>query len=75
MVSKLTRSQLSWGDIIHRGCFLGTGNCDGAVNGTNGKPIQVPCQCPPNSTFFLSVRHKGIQALSVSFNRTCTGTQ
>ncbi|KAG1749122.1 uncharacterized protein EDB91DRAFT_1112577 [Suillus paluster] len=31
----------------------GTGNCDGAVNGTNGKPIEVPCQCPPNSTLLI----------------------
>ncbi|KAN0082573.1 hypothetical protein V8E55_008368 [Tylopilus felleus] len=41
----------------------GTGNCDGAVNGTNGKPILVPCQCPPNSTFFLAVRRKGFHAV------------
>jgi len=26
----------------------GTGNCDGAVDGANGKPIQVPCACPPS---------------------------
>src|SRR6267154_2929895 len=35
--------------------YTGTGNCDGAVKDANGKPIQVPCQCPPNSTFFLTV--------------------
>jgi hypothetical protein len=39
----------------HQHVFKGTGNCDGAVNGSNGKPILVPCQCPPNSTFFLAV--------------------
>jgi len=41
----------SWSDSFSGG----TGNCDGAVTGANGKPIQVPCQCPPNSTFFLAV--------------------
>jgi hypothetical protein len=32
----------------------GTGNCDGAVNGANGKPIQVPCACPPPRSQFIS---------------------
>ncbi|KAL4063771.1 hypothetical protein V8B97DRAFT_673491 [Scleroderma yunnanense] len=40
----------------------GTGNCDGAVNGTNGKPILIPCQCPPNSTFFLSTLNQNVAA-------------
>lgn len=30
----------------------GTGNCDGAVNGANGKPIAVPCSCPPDQATF-----------------------
>jgi len=31
----------------------GTGNCDG-VNGPNGKPILVPCSCPPSRASFIS---------------------
>jgi hypothetical protein len=30
----------------------GTGNCDGAVDGTNGQPIKIPCACPPNQATF-----------------------
>ncbi|KAN0105578.1 hypothetical protein V8E52_010872 [Russula decolorans] len=30
----------------------GTGNCDGAINGGDGKPIQVPCSCPPDQATF-----------------------
>ncbi|KAH7890450.1 hypothetical protein F5I97DRAFT_31810 [Phlebopus sp. FC_14] len=48
----------------------GTGNCDGAVNGTNGKPIEVPCQCPPNSTFFLAALNKNVAAGYVTTNPT-----
>lgn len=48
----------------------GTGNCDGAVNGTNGKPILVPCQCPPNSTFFLANLNKNVAAGFVTTNPT-----
>ncbi|KAG2149292.1 hypothetical protein DEU56DRAFT_908985 [Suillus clintonianus] len=48
----------------------GTGNCDGAVNGTNGKPILVPCQCPPNSTFFLASLNKNVAAGFVTTNPT-----
>ncbi|KAG9311436.1 hypothetical protein JVU11DRAFT_8549 [Chiua virens] len=48
----------------------GTGNCDGAVNGTNGKPILVPCQCPPNSTFFLSALNTNVAAGFVTTNPT-----
>jgi len=32
----------------------GTGNCDGAVNGANGKPIAVPCACPPDAATFAA---------------------
>ena len=31
----------------------GTGDCDGAVNGSNGKPIKVPCACPPPRDQFI----------------------
>ncbi|OJA12028.1 hypothetical protein AZE42_02051 [Rhizopogon vesiculosus] len=48
----------------------GTGNCDGAVNGTNGKPILVPCQCPPNSTFFLAALNRNVAAGFVTTNPT-----
>ncbi|KAG0706387.1 hypothetical protein DFH29DRAFT_1077039 [Suillus ampliporus] len=48
----------------------GTGNCDGAVNGTNGKPIEVPCQCPPNSTFFLAALNRNVAAGFVTTNPT-----
>ena len=37
-------------------CEPGTGNCDGAVNGANGKPIEVPCSCPPDQATFNQVR-------------------
>ncbi|KAG8221511.1 hypothetical protein J3R82DRAFT_1726 [Butyriboletus roseoflavus] len=48
----------------------GTGNCDGAVNGTNGKPILIPCQCPPNSTFFLAALNNNVAAGFVTTNPT-----
>ncbi|KAI0320939.1 hypothetical protein OF83DRAFT_1102055 [Amylostereum chailletii] len=31
----------------------GTGDCDGAVDGANGKPIAVPCACPPDRDTFI----------------------
>jgi hypothetical protein len=34
----------------------GTGDCDGAVNGPDGKPIKIPCACPPDRATFLAVR-------------------
>jgi hypothetical protein len=34
----------------------GTGDCDGAVNGADGKPIKVPCACPPPRDQFIQVR-------------------
>lgn len=46
----------------------GTGNCDGAVNGANGKPVLIPCQCPPNSTFFLSALNQNVAAGFVTTN-------
>ena len=32
----------------------GTGNCDG-INDKNGKPIKIPCQCPPPREQFIAV--------------------
>lgn len=34
----------------------GTGDCDGAVDGADGKPIKVPCTCPPSRDVFIQVR-------------------
>ncbi|KAI5123114.1 hypothetical protein M0805_001470 [Coniferiporia weirii] len=31
----------------------GTGDCDGAVDGSNGQPIKVPCSCPPARDVFI----------------------
>lgn len=31
----------------------GTGDCDGAVNGTSGLPILVPCSCPPDQDTYI----------------------
>ena len=36
-------------------CRTGTGNCDGAVNDASGKPIEVPCDCPPSQAVFNQV--------------------
>lgn len=37
-------------------CFrVGTGDCDGAVDGANGQPIKVPCACPPTQDVFNQV--------------------
>jgi hypothetical protein len=36
--------------------YTGTGDCDGAVNGTNGQPIKIPCSCPPDRATFIQVR-------------------
>jgi len=33
----------------------GSGNCDGAVNGTDGQPIKIPCSCPPPQDVYLDV--------------------
>lgn len=34
----------------------GTGDCDGAVNDASGKPIKVPCSCPPDQATYTAVR-------------------
>lgn len=33
----------------------GTGDCDGAVTGSDGKPVKVPCDCPPPRDLFIQV--------------------
>ena len=33
----------------------GSGDCDGAVNGSDGRPIKVPCACPPPRDQFIQV--------------------
>ena len=34
----------------------GTGDCDGAIDGADGKPIKIPCDCPPAQDVYISVR-------------------
>lgn len=43
-------------DVQHVLLYTGTGDCDGAVNGTDGQPVKVPCSCPPDRTSFIQVR-------------------
>jgi hypothetical protein len=45
----------------------GTGDCDGAVDGADGKPIKVPCSCPPPQDVYLDVR------CSLSYRVPCSG--
>jgi len=40
----------------------GTGNCDGAVNGANGQPIEVPCSCPPDRNTFIQKLNANVAA-------------
>jgi len=40
----------------------GTGNCDGAVNGADGKPIAVPCTCPPAQDDYISALQSNVHA-------------
>jgi len=40
----------------------GTGDCDGAVNGADGKPIKIPCACPPPQDVYLNALVKNVQA-------------
>lgn len=35
----------------------GTGDCDGAVDGADGRPIKIPCSCPPPQDVYLDVRY------------------
>ncbi|KAI0060380.1 hypothetical protein BV25DRAFT_1955567 [Artomyces pyxidatus] len=40
----------------------GTGDCDGAVNGSDGKPIKVPCACPPDRQTFINDLNANVAA-------------
>lgn len=40
----------------------GTGNCDGAVNDASGKPIKVPCSCPPSQSDYVAALTANVQA-------------
>jgi len=40
----------------------GTGDCDGAVNGADGKPIKVPCSCPPAQDVYIKQLIANVQA-------------
>ncbi|KAI9436753.1 hypothetical protein H4582DRAFT_2156873, partial [Lactarius indigo] len=40
----------------------GTGNCDGAVLGTDGLPVQVPCSCPPDRDLFIQNLNSNVAA-------------
>ncbi|KAL7279514.1 hypothetical protein PYCCODRAFT_1439817 [Trametes coccinea BRFM310] len=39
----------------------GTGNCDGIL-GANGKPILIPCQCPPPRDQFIDLLNQNVNA-------------
>jgi len=40
----------------------GTGDCDGAANGPDGKPIKVPCACPPAQDVYIDALTKNVEA-------------
>lgn len=40
----------------------GTGDCDGAVNGADGKPIKIPCACPPDRDTFIKALSANVAA-------------
>lgn len=40
----------------------GTGDCDGAVNDASGKPIKIPCSCPPPNDQFLAALNANVAA-------------
>ncbi|KZT28758.1 hypothetical protein NEOLEDRAFT_1057778 [Neolentinus lepideus HHB14362 ss-1] len=42
--------------------FEGTGDCDGAVLGSNGQPIKVPCACPPDRDSFIQSLNANVNA-------------
>jgi hypothetical protein len=46
----------------------GTGDCDGAVNGADGKPIKIPCSCPPPQGVYLDVRQPSLLCYILAFN-------
>ncbi|EMD32957.1 hypothetical protein CERSUDRAFT_118386 [Gelatoporia subvermispora B] len=45
----------------------GTGNCDG-IDGANGKPILIPCSCPPDRDTFISDLNTNVNLGHVSTN-------
>ncbi|KAH9059972.1 hypothetical protein EDB87DRAFT_1562677 [Lactarius vividus] len=47
----------------------GTGNCDGAVLGADGLPVQVPCSCPPDRALFIQDLNLNVAA-GYSVNNT-----
>ena len=59
----------------------GTGDCDGAVNGPDGKPIKVPCACPPAQDVYIAVRGphprflacRFLHSYHIGFDQECTG--
>jgi hypothetical protein len=40
----------------------GTGDCDGAVNDASGKPIKIPCACPPPRDQFIASLNANVGA-------------
>ena len=53
----------------------GSGDCDGAVNGADGKPIKIPCSCPPPQDVYLNVRCFSILVrLYVAFLYVCSSS-
>ena len=47
----------------------GTGDCDGAVNGPDGRPIKIPCACPPDQSSFIDVSVPSSSRLTGSRDR------
>ncbi|TFY63386.1 hypothetical protein EVG20_g6333 [Dentipellis fragilis] len=52
----------------------GTGDCDGAVNGADGKPIKVPCACPPSQDVYIQALTANVQA-GKAINNPSVGVQ
>ncbi|KAH9952506.1 hypothetical protein BC827DRAFT_1254247 [Russula dissimulans] len=52
----------------------GTGDCDGAVDSTDGKPIKIPCSCPPDQATFNQVTLACPQKMFCSFLRVLGST-
>jgi len=42
--------------------LIGAGNCDGAVNGADGKPVKVPCSCPPSQNAYIAALTANVKA-------------
>jgi len=39
----------------------GTGNCDGAVSGADGKIVEVPCTCPPPQDVYIAALQRNVR--------------